>query len=361
VAVLWDSLSGYVHACLRALTDAGAEVLVVHRSPQPDAPFDETAVTAGLRTVAWTDTPEPAMVAGALDDFGPDAMVVCGWHIGPYRRVARRWRGRTLRLLTLPNQWWGTPRQRVGAALSRWLIRPSYDATFVTDQRAAELARRLGFGPARLVWGVNSCDQPRFAEVAQARSDELPPPAFLFVGRLVPDKAIDVLAEGYARYRAQVVEPWPLLVAGEGPQRSLLDGAEGVKMAGFVQPEHLPGLFGEAGCVVLPSRFEPWGVVIHEATSAGLPVVCTTVCGASTRLVLDGYNGGVVAPDDPGDLCRALLRVHHASDDERRAMGRASESLSRQYTPDRWARNLLARVAEMRVDLGLDTARREGG
>ena len=70
-----------------------------------------------------------------------------------------------------------------------------------------------------------------------------------------------------------------------------LVGVHGVEMLGFVQPDDLPAVLERAGCLVLPSRFEPWGVVVHEAAAAGLPIVCTPVCGAATRLVLDGYNG----------------------------------------------------------------------
>jgi len=34
-----------------------------------------------------------------------------------------------------------------------------------------------------------------------------------------------------------------------------------------------------SGCFILPSRYEPWALVIHEAACAGLPIICTNVCG----------------------------------------------------------------------------------
>ena len=55
--------------------------------------------------------------------------------------------------------------------------------------------------------------------------------------------------------------------------------------------------------------------MIHEATAAGLPVVCTSVCGAASRLVLDGYNGVVVSPGDAGALARALARIAGTPDE----------------------------------------------
>jgi glycosyltransferase involved in cell wall biosynthesis len=356
VAVLWPHLSGYLHASLRALNQAGVDVRVVHRAVESDAPFDPAAITAGLSTVAWSGTPDAAAIGADLEAFAPDALLVCSWDNGVYRKLARDWRGRALRILAMDNQWWATPKQRAGVAVARWVVRPCYDAALVADERGAVFAGKLGYPAERLIWGMNTGDHDRFAEVAAQRGDAVPPEAFLFVGRLVPDKAIDVLAAGYARYRSLVDDPWPLLVAGTGPDERLLAGRDGVELLGFVQPADLPKVFEQVGCLVLPSRFEPWAVVIHEATSAGLPVVCTRVCGASTRLVLDGYNGVVVTPDDPAALAGALRRIHRAGGAERLAMGRASGTLALQYSPKRWARNLLRRLPELREQVGLAPA-----
>lgn len=353
VCVFWARLSGYLSASLNALVDLGAEVLLVHEAADPSAPFDDAVLTARFRSLAWSGAPDQREVAALVEDFAPDALVVNSWHIGVYRRLSRRMRGRTLRIVTVHNQWNATPKQRVARLAAPVLLHPTYDATFVCDERQAVFAERLGFPAERMLWGVNTCDQPRFARVAEARGHALPPPAFLFVGRLVEDKAIDVLAGAYLRYRESVEHPWPLLVAGVGPEGRRLERLDGVQMLGFVQPDALSGVFARAGCLVLPSRLEPWGVVVHEAVSAGLPVVCTRACGASTRLVLDGYNGAIVSPDDEVGLGRALARICDASDDARRAMGVASESLSRQFTPERWARLLLGRIPELRADIGL--------
>jgi glycosyltransferase involved in cell wall biosynthesis len=356
VAVLWAGLSGYQHASLQALVDEGADVLVFHKQPVSEAPYDATAVTSGLRSEAWTDAPAADVVGPEVEAFDPDAVLLCGWAFGGYRKVGRRLRGRTLRIMAMDNQWWGTLKQWGGVMVSPFVLRPAHDAALVADERQAVFAAKLGFPAERLIWGMYSCDHARFAAVAEARGDAVPPKAFLFAGRLVPDKAVDVLAAGYAAYRGAVDDPWPLLVAGTGPQADLLRGQPGVEMLGFVQPDDLPKVFDQAGCLVLPSRFEPWAVVIHEATAAGLPVVCTRVCGASTRLVLDGYNGVVVSPESPSALASGLGRIHRAGDDERRAMGEASALLARQYTPERWAQNLLRRIPDLRAAVGLDPA-----
>src|SRR5690606_15629500 len=60
---------------------------------------------------------------------------------------------------------------------------------------------------------------------------------------------------------------------------------------------------------VLPSLSEPWALVIHEAVSAGLPVICTKVCGASPHFVIDGHNGYKVEMGSVNDLKNAMEAV----------------------------------------------------
>jgi len=356
VAVLWAGMSGFVHAQLRALADRGVELVVFHSTPSSNAPFELETVTRGLRAHAWSERPNESEIDAVLGEFRPHVILIMSWHIGAYVRVGRRWRNRALRVLCMDNQWWGTPKQWAGVASSRVVIRPAYDAAFVAGDRQADFARRLGFPTERIIPGVYTGDYDRFAAVAARREGAPPPPGFLFVGRLVSEKGIDTLAEGYRRYRSRARGPWPLLVAGTGPLGHLLDGIDGAETLGFVQPTELPDVFGRAGCLVLPSRFEPWGAVVHEATAAALPVVCTWVAGASLRLVLDGYNGVVMSPDNPHALAVALERISSASDDQRLAMGEASALLARQYSPDRWAAVLLGRLPWIWADAGLRPA-----
>ncbi|HEY8527405.1 MAG TPA: glycosyltransferase family 4 protein [Acidimicrobiales bacterium] len=354
VAVLWGGLSGYFHAQLSALRAAGAEVLVVHRSLDASAPFDLDELTLAIDARAWSEAPDETELEAALDDFDPDVLLVMSWDVGAYRRAARRRRGRTLRLLCMDNQWWGTAKQWGGVLISRFVLQPAYDAVFVAGGRQAEFARRLGFRAERTMWGLYVGDTPTFEKVAVDRGDQLPPEAFLYVGRLAPEKAIDVLAAAYQAYRRRVADPWPLIVSGTGPEVHRVAGLEGVELLGFVQPSQLPEVMARAGCLVLPSRFEPWGVVVHEAAAAGLPIICTWVCGASTRLVLDGYNGVVISPDDAAGLADGLARISTAGAVRRLAMGRASRQLAQQLTPDRWASYLLERVPDLRSAVGLE-------
>ena len=120
---------------------------------------------------------------------------------------------------------------------------------------------------------------------------------------------------------------------------------------GFVQPTDLPKVFAAADCFILPSRWENWGVVIHEAAAASLPIICTTACGASVHMVWDGYNGWLVEKDKPSMIAAAMLSIGALSPEEYRRMAEASRSLAKQLTPKRWVSYFLhksrAGLAEM--------------
>lgn len=353
IAVLWSTTSGYLRASLDALQEAGADVLLVYEHAEEEAPFDDAVLTNGLDANGWSDRPDEVWLRRIVEAFDPHGVLVSSWHIRPYRRLARSLAGRAVRLVCMDNQWHGSPKQWLGVATSPVFLRPAYDAAFVTGERQAVFAGKLGFPAERILWGAVCCDYDRFAVVAAERDDTPAPERFLYAGRLVEAKAVDVLAEAYRRYRSRSSRPWPLLVAGTGSLADELASVEGVEMLGFVQPAELPAVMARAGCLVLPSRFEPWAVVLHEAAAAGLPIVCTSACGASTRFVWDGYNGAVVSPDDAEALAAGLERISRASRGDRIGMGHGSSSLAAQLTPARWAAYVLERVSALSRELGL--------
>ena len=101
-----------------------------------------------------------------------------------------------------------------------------------------------------------------------------------------------------------------------------------------------------ATSLILPSNFEPWGVVVHEGTIAGLIPICSDRVGAAVHLVQDGYNGYVVPAQSPGELAAAMQRVACKSESELDRMRHASQQMSTQFSTDRWAHYLVEMLAE---------------
>lgn len=341
IAVLYSRLSGYTAACLRILKEQyGMKILVVRVPPAREAPF-------ATRHFDWIDALHDRnrystealweLVAG----FAPDVVFMSGWLDSGYLRVARRLRRQGVRVIAgSDTQWTGSLRQQVGRLIAPWHLHSAIDVLWVAGERQRQLAYRLGFRGPRCWSGYYACDWDRFADVYR-RAGAARPRAFLYVGRYVPVKGLDVLVEAYRRYREQVDDPWPLICVGAGEQEVLLQGVEGIENRGFVQPDDLPGQMAEAAAFILPSRREPWGVVVQEAAAAGLPLICSDVCGAAVHLLQDGFNGYLFESGDAAHLADCMVRLAEASPAVREAMSARSHQLSAQYTPQRWADTLV--------------------
>src|SRR5207245_7599939 len=67
-----------------------------------------------------------------------------------------------------------------------------------------------------------------------------------------------------------------------------------VRFLGFVNQRQLPSVYAAADFLVLPSEYEPFGVVVNEAFSCGLPAIVSEACGSAGDLVRNGETGYVV-------------------------------------------------------------------
>jgi glycosyltransferase involved in cell wall biosynthesis len=116
----------------------------------------------------------------------------------------------------------------------------------------------------------------------------------------------------------------------------LLASHAGIEDLGFRQPAELLDIMRGAGVFVLPSRFDPWPLVVVEASAAGLPVIATEACGSSVEMVRPYFNGLTVASGETDALARAMLWAHeqHA---QLSAMGERGRHFAAAYSAQMWA------------------------
>jgi glycosyltransferase involved in cell wall biosynthesis len=216
----------------------------------------------------------------------------------------------------------------------------------------------LGVPDERIFTAPNAVDTELFARLADnASRDEsrvrtrhsLPLRYFLYVGRLVRSKGIFDLVEAYARLDEEIHRRIGLVFVGEGADRPELMGraariAPGaIQFFGFVHREELPEFYALADALVFPTHSDPWGLVVNEAMSCGLPIIVTSVAGCAADLVQDGWNGFVVPSSDAPRLSAAMARV--ASDTGLRAeMGNRSRERIAANSPQAWADGLTKAV-----------------
>ena len=342
LAVLHSKLSGYMVSCLKALKTRHNIQLLVFRWPvSSEAPFDSFDTLDWIDALYTKRNQHAEDILQIVKDFRPDGLLIPGWMDRDYLKVARVMKKQGVTVVAgSDTQWQGTLRQWGGKLLAPHMLHNAIDVLWVAGERQRTLARHLGFTGENCWSGLYACDWKKFAYVFNTR-DFQSAPAFLYVGRYTYSKGLDVLLAAYRTYRASVSDPWPLICAGAGEQQHILSGQKGVIDKGFVQPDRLPTLLGKASVFVLPSRKEPWGVALQEAAASGLPLICSTACGASIGLLQDAYNGYLFENGDADHLSRQLIQMHNLQIPERLQMGERSHELSKQFTPQRWADTLV--------------------
>tara|TARA_B100000767_G_scaffold247024_1_gene247023 strand:- start:832 stop:1887 length:1056 start_codon:yes stop_codon:yes gene_type:complete len=136
---------------------------------------------------------------------------------------------------------------------------------------------------------------------------------FLFVGRLVPHKNVEHLIQ---QFNINFSEKDALLkIIGDGEQGKYLTDkytSEKVIFMGKKFNQELIVEYFSASCFVCPSLFEPWGLVVNEALSAGLPVIVKKEVGACFDLIKDKETGFI--SEDMLDLGKMMLTLFNDSE-----------------------------------------------
>ncbi|HXV23439.1 MAG TPA: glycosyltransferase family 4 protein [Alphaproteobacteria bacterium] len=186
--------------------------------------------------------------------------------------------------------------------------------------------RAHGIDATRIFSVPYAVDNERFRRAAeQARPERarrkaelnMPPdrPVAAMVARLIESKApADLLAAWRIFTEALPPERRPSLVfVGDGPLLAELEraaaGLDTIRFAGFRNQTELPAFYAMADLLVLPSRREPWGLVVNEAMNAGCAILASDRVGAALDLVRDGVNGMVFPAGSVPALASSLERL----------------------------------------------------
>lgn len=129
------------------------------------------------------------------------------------------------------------------------------------------------------------------------------------VGQCIRRKGVATAIEGLASLRSY---PWRLRIWGTGPDEPRLGRlvssrglADRVLFMGARPHAEVMAELAASDLLLLPSVFDAWGVVVNEALARGVPVVCSSNCGASI-LVADSWRGAVFAADSASSFARAV-------------------------------------------------------
>lgn len=166
------------------------------------------------------------------------------------------------------------------------------------------------------------------------------PPQLLFVGRDFLRKGGDLVLAALERLRRDHDPSTTLTIAGPTEQLEAYAGAPGASWIGDVGPARVAELMRSHDLLVVPSRFEAFGIVFAEALAHGTPVVARDAF-AMPEIVTPGVNGALVRSEDPDELATAIADVLDDYELRQRTLAQ-QEAQARYWSWDRAAEDLLA-------------------
>ncbi|SHG04690.1 glycosyltransferase family 4 protein [Streptoalloteichus hindustanus] len=372
--VVVGGLGRHVHALARQLAAQGHEVVVLCRQPAgTDAAThpDSDLVSEGVRLirvaedpphlvferdlVAWTLAMGHAMVRAGLAllrDWRPDVVHAHDWLVTHpaitladaaevplvatiHATEAGRhsgWLSHALNQQVHSVEWWLANRADALVTCSS-AMRDEVVHLFEVDPETITVLHN-GIEPRR--WRV----KPDAVAEARARFGRPDAPLLLFFGRLEWEKGVQDLIAALPRIRRS--HPGAtVVVAGKGSHEDWLAEqarkhrvARSVRFTGHLSDADLAALLSAADAVVLPSRYEPFGIVALEAAAAGVPLVASTAGGLG-EVVVDGATG---LSFPPGDVAGLATAVREVLDDPAAARRRARAAKARLTTDFDWDR-----------------------
>jgi glycogen(starch) synthase len=364
-------LGRHVDALSRQLVATGHEVCVVTRggTEPPDEVHDGVRVRRAAADpiridftaeslLAWTQAFEHGLIRAALPvvrRWRPDVIHAHDWLVTQSAVTLAQVTDQPIVATVHATEagrhqgWLPAPLNRAVHSVERWLVHEA--ARVITCSRFMhdEVARLFDVpaahvevvpnGLAAEAWRAPA--RARLAARAQYAGDG---PLLVIAGRLVHEKGVQV---------ALAALPWlrrafpgvRLVVAGDGPLAAELHDqarrlGDAVRWAGFLPDADLAALLGAADAVLVPSLYEPFGLIALEAAAAGTPVAVADTGG------LRDFGFTTFAPDDPAALATAVAALLADRDAARRAAARAQRRVRRDYS---WAA-VSARTADVYAD-----------
>lgn len=339
ILFLYTELANYFLAGVKELSKAGHSIHIVRWPVNKEAPFEfefpENVV------VYDRDKYNTKELINLTTSLSPDLILASGWIDAGYSKVCRIFKGRIPTVLTMDNQWHGTLRQKIMCLIAPWKLHRAFSEIWVPGAPQKEYALKLGFKEERIETGFYSADVSFFSPLAEARTKaEKYPHRLLYIGRYIQVKGMDLLFKAWMEICDEQSHDWELWCAGTGELYEQRPNHPQIKHLGFLQPKVLKEHLTNAGVFVLPSRFEPWGVVVHEMAVAGFPLIVSSSVGSVTQFLQEGVNGYIFQNENYSELKRALEKMISLSDDELRNMAIKSNELGNSYSPKMWAKKV---------------------
>ncbi len=336
---LYTEIAEYVLACCNELTKYG-DVHIVRWPVNKEAPF-QFQTNEKIKLYPKTDYNQKQLTQ-LVKSINPDVIVCSGWIDKDYLKITKAYFKKIPTVMTCDTHWNGSFKQRLATIISRFTLLNIFSHAWVPGQIQKQYVLNLGFKESNIQTGFYSCDLDYFESVYQsqkAQKQKIFPKRFLYVGRYYEFKGIKELWQAFIELQNEQSNDWELWCLGVGDIEPI--NHPKIKHFGFVQPKDLANYTAQTGVFILPSRFEPWGVVVHEFAASGFPLLLSNQVGAKEQFLQESKNGFVFKSESVNDIKQALKKMINTKESDLIAMSDYSNTLSKSISPKLWVESLL--------------------
>jgi glycosyltransferase involved in cell wall biosynthesis len=303
---------------------SGVELHIVRRPiAGNEAPYELSYDLDGF-TFYYRDDYDDDGLATLLAGVRPELIICVGWADKGYLKLVRNRKAGVVAAIAIDNQWHGTLRQMLGVVWSRFFLTRFFDHVWVPGKRQEYFAGLLGFSEKKIVDGYYVANSTNFTPICKTIVDA-PAKRLVFVGRYVEFKGLLELWQAFINYHDKHESDLELWCIGTGPLEKDSPNHPKLRHFGFIQPKDFATTLSGGGIFVLPSKFEPWGLVVHEFALAGFPLVLSSKVGAGDQFL--GPENGILLDDVSSEsIYRAIEEIDSLSHEQLAAMSCESEA-----------------------------------
>lgn len=328
ILYLYAELMGYQIPVFEQYVNAfNAEVHVVHWDHKKLTPYKPKKIDS-VFYYNRSDCNYNSLLYLATD-IKPTIVYVSGWMDEGYLRLCKKLRkDKVLIVAGSDTQVNNSIKQRLGAIIFSFFIKKYFTHIWVPGPYQYEYAKRLGFKKEEIVFNCLSADNTIFKSKGKERIEK----KFLFLGRLEKIKGIHLLLDSWNEIKNK--RGWKLTFIGNGSLEKSISYNQDVELQPFLQPKELKNVIKKFDFLILPSIKEPWGLVVHEAMSCGIPVLASSVCGSAPVLIIAGYSGFIFRNNDQADLKNKIEMIMDMRHKDLLQMSENAHLRSKSITPE---------------------------
>lgn len=342
IVFLYTELSTYFLACIEKLLEyPNLEIHIVRWPINKEAPF-QFSFSDNIKIYDRNDYLSVEQLQNLISGINPSVIYTSGWIDKGYLKTCKYYKNKIPVIVGFDTQWKGSVKQHVLTLISSIKILNHFTHAWVPGKLQYEYALRLGFKKNNILTGVYTCDLNFFYDQYLSNKEQKQnhfPKKFIYIGRYVEHKGIKDLWQAFIELQNKNPNDWELWCLGTGDIEPI--NHPKIKHFGFVQPNDLPQYIKQTGVFVLPSRFEPWGVVVHEFATAGFPIICSNEVGAGTTFVEQKVNGYIYKAGNIVELKEQLKKIMNSNSNELFQMGEKSVEKAQKITPEIWSATLI--------------------